>query len=120
MTIITDKGIVNLVNLTPHQVNYIERGEVKLSISGCNNPPRVEEQINGQEHLEVEGRYNIKIHNAKNVFVKNLPEEQENTYYIVSRIIAEYSDREDLLVPHEFIKNPEGEIIGCKSFKKVM
>lgn len=119
MRIITDKGVKELINLTPHKINYYDNNKIQFSLSSCTNPPRVEERLDSQETLEVNGSYKIRIHNARNISIGNIPPEKEGRYYIVSRIIAEYSDRDDLLVPHDLVRNEEGMVIGCNSFKKV-
>ena len=48
---------------------------------------------------------------------KDMPEEREGVYYIVScRVAAVLSSRSDLLVPYGIVKNRRGEITGCVGF----
>lgn len=119
MQLITDKGQVEIINLTPHTVNLIRQNKKVLTIPGEGNPPRVEEKIEAKEHLTVNGDYDIPIYTANNEYVAKLPKKEKGVYYIVSRIIAEYSDRDDLLVPHGLIRDTKGNVVGCSSFKKV-
>ena len=45
-----------------------------------------------------------------------LPEYDRNILYIVSQIVkAACPERQDLLVPSEFVRDANGVIIGCKS-----
>jgi|AntRauTorcE11897_2_1112592.scaffolds.fasta_scaffold06293_5 hypothetical protein len=119
MRLITDKGQIEFINLTPHDINLIRGNNTVLTLSRAINPPRVEERVESQEHLTVNGSYDIPIYQARNEYVAKLPEKREGYYYIVSRIIAEYSERDDLLVPHGLVRDSNGNIIGCSSFKKV-
>ena len=46
----------------------------------------------------------------------NLPEPEGDTYYIVSGLIkSAFPEREDLLVPVDFVRDEKGVVLGCKS-----
>ncbi len=52
--------------------------------------------------------------------VENLPEPKEDTYYIVSALVANAAkDRSDLLIPTHMVRNEAGQPIGCLDFSKV-
>ena len=121
MYIITDRGRKNFINLTPHTITLLdEHGNEIFDLGGVNPPPRVEEVKTGVEEVEVNGNNAFKIYTSKNIGVNGLPAPQEDTYYIVSRIVAEYAeDRDDLLVPDEFVRDSNGRIIGARAFKKI-
>ena len=52
--------------------------------------------------------------------VDNLPDQQEDTYYIVSAMVAQACpDRHDLLIPAHMVRNAEGRILGCLAFSRV-
>ena len=121
MEIITNKGKLNLKNLTPHSIDVLNgRDEVVFTLSANNNPPRVQENIYGQEEYLINGGQRLNIYTAYNEDVDRLPTKKEGVYYIVSRIVAEqYVERDDLLVPHELVRDEDGNIIGARSFKKI-
>lgn len=121
MELITDKGKIEIKNLTPHSIDVLNgRDEVVFTLSGSNNPPRVQENIYGQEEFLINGGQSLNIFIAHNDSVDKLPQKQEGVYYIVGRIIAEqFKERDDLLVPHEFVRDEDGDILGCRSFKLI-
>lgn len=45
--------------------------------------------------------------------IENLPEQQCDTIYIVSRTVAEASGREDLVFPTDFKRDENGRIVAC-------
>lgn len=52
--------------------------------------------------------------------VENLPDEEENVYLIVSRVVAQACpNRSDLLITDQTILDNEGHIIGYVSFTRV-
>ena len=57
----------------------------------------------------------IKVTRVRPVEVTGLPDPKPNTYYIVSREVADYLyERDDLLIPGELAYNQHNEIIGYK------
>jgi len=121
MYVITDEGRKNFINLTPHTITLLdEHGNEIFDLGGVNPSPRVEEVKTGVKEVQVNGSSMFKIYTSKNVGVNGLPAPKEDTYYIVSRIVAEYAeDRDDLLVPDEFVRDSEGRIIGARAFKQI-
>ncbi len=50
--------------------------------------------------------------------VEGLPEPEEGTYLIVSRMVASaLPGRRDLVVPADLVRNGKGEVIGCRAFE---
>ncbi|MCP4665230.1 MAG: hypothetical protein GY849_02600 [Deltaproteobacteria bacterium] len=103
---------MNLINLTPHPINVVDKqGENILSLPKCEVAPRLK-----QTSKVIGNINNIPI--TKTFFgeVENLPEKKEETFLIVSRLIMiACTDRDDLVVPNEIVRNKEGQIIACKS-----
>lgn len=51
----------------------------------------------------------------------SLPPEKRGTVYIVSMITAlAYPERTDFLVPGQKVRDEQGRIIGCKSFRMII
>ena len=102
----------SIINLTPHDVTVVGiDGRVMVRIA----PEAVSARCGN--HIEVVGEVNgIPI--TKTVYSKTygLLPEQEDTYYIVSRYVAEQNpDRHDLLIPNELVRDEAGNVVGCKS-----
>ena len=52
--------------------------------------------------------------------IRSMPQELPNTFYIVSRLVAElYPERNDLLMVNGLIKQ-SGKTIGCRSLAKTV
>ena len=70
----------------------------------------------------VNSQTNHKYHIFKMEYgqVDNLPKEKEETYYIVSALVAQaVKNRHDLLVPTHMVRNKEGQILGCLNFSQI-
>ena len=107
----TDDTQETILNYTPHTVNIIDTEGNKLQ----DFPPTGEARC--QQSTVVAGTIgDIPITSTSFGFVVGLPNEQEGTYYIVSRLIRQVlPNRADLLVPNEIIRDDVGRVIGCKS-----
>jgi hypothetical protein len=107
---------VNFVNLCPHDINiYTNDGQLIMRLTRNSNAPRLVERriIYG----EISG---IKVNNVRlTLDGVDLPPYIPKTYYIVSRVLAEYARRSDFLIPDELIRDEQGRIIGCTSFAVV-
>ena len=99
---------MKLINLTPHIINIITPfGVIDIPTSGtvarCSQSNEQIAVING-------------IPVTKQVFaeVVDLPEPQEGTFYIVSRLVAAaVPERVDLLIPGPLVRGETGQPIGC-------
>lgn len=104
-----------IINLTPH----------KVVIVGEDNFPIIEYPSQGiarvSQLTEPVGTINnVPLFRVSLGDVENLPEPQENTFYIVSRMVAEaLPHRKDLLIPTELVRDQEGRVIGCRGFSYV-
>ena len=113
MTIIEDGKEVKLINLTPHPLNIIQ-GEDSLELPGVplERAPRVEETI---EEIGKIGDFPIRRKSLSKKII-GLPEPEDNTYFIVSSLVAQAAkDRRDLLVPAP-VRNERGQVVGCDGF----
>lgn len=112
---------MKFVNLTPHSISIIRShtaaAETKKSIilpSGQVARCEIHKELCG--YIE-----NIPVYQTSYGEVQGLPSAQEGTVYIVSTIVAEAckEQRDDLLVPFDFLRDEAGNIIGCQAFSKV-
>lgn len=52
--------------------------------------------------------------------IVNLPEPKPDTYYIVSKMLAQACpERKDLIFPGTVVRNADGHVIGCVDFSRV-
>lgn len=52
--------------------------------------------------------------------IVNLPEPKPDTYYIVSKIVAQaWPAREDFIFPGTVVRDADGHIVGCVDFSRV-
>ena len=113
---------MKIVNLTPHDVVLIvtqENIETKVVFPKSGNIARVTEVSTPAEGVEYNG---IIIPLITTVWgnIENLPEQEADTKYLVSSIVASAAveaGRDDILVPADFIRNEEGMILGCKALR---
>ena len=129
-----------IINLTPHQINFvlpynIEIGQDEMGIpqyvteersyslppSGtvarCNVDREKKEKIID----EIDG-WEITIPVTKTRFgeVEGLPEPQEGIIYIVSNLVAQaVPDREDVFFPDDLVRDENGNVIGCRALGKI-
>lgn len=102
---------VTILNATPHAVTLMNSENQVLRVfepSGICPRCSVSRQVIG----DING-----IPVNKSIFgeVVGLPEYEEGTIYIVSRVVAEASRREDLYVVDDAVRDEAGRIIGCRA-----
>jgi hypothetical protein len=110
---------INVVNCTPHDVNLITESGNIIVFKRSGIIPRLLEQQKIISSIDING---IEINIVKKSFLEpeGLPEPQENTFYIVSALVAgACKNRDDLVVPNDVIRDEEGRIVGCKNLAKI-
>ena len=108
---------MKLINCTPHAVTVVlESGTLEIEPSGI--IPRCTQTSEQIGTVDIEGKT---IPVIKTVFgeVFDLPEKQDDTFLIVSMLVASAAQRDDLLIPADIIRDDKGRIIGCKSLARV-
>lgn len=105
---------MNIKNYTPHNINILKGNEVvvypSLGIARC---------VSQKEYLYViDG---IEIYKMFYGEVIGLPEQEDNTIFIVSKIVAEAlkGKRDDLLIVNETVKDDNNVVLYCKSLSKL-
>lgn len=110
-----EDGDLEIVNLTPHTINFVlEDGSTKaIPSSGTIARVSVQNLPNG----EILG---IPVTQTVYGEVENLPEPTDGTIYIVSSLVAQRChDRDDVFIPNEPVRDEEGRITGCRSLGRV-
>ena len=108
---------INLINLTPHDINLFDGDKLIDTIEKSDKFARAKEEKRRVDY--VNGWAVDQISYGE---VVDLPETQENTYYIVSQITAVAAKelgRTDCLIVSDIVRNDKGQIIGCRGFAKV-
>lgn len=113
---------MKIINKTPHDVNIMEEIEGMEGSVKAHKKVRVYESDGKPIRLTMETvPYDIfpdgtLLTHTTFGEVDGLPEEEEGVFYIVSQMVkSALSDRGDLLVPAEIVRDGRGVIIGCKS-----
>lgn len=109
---------MSVINLTPHTVTLID-GDLHHRIPQGGRPARcVHDTL--AEVIPITGAVvPVEVHTATRV--KNLPAPEPGVHYIVSRQVAQAlrGQRDDLLVPDDFIYNDQRHVAGCRRLVKL-
>lgn len=100
-------------NLSPHDLVIMTKsGEIIEEIPSSGNA-RVEEKRT--KTGEING---VPVYKKSYSEIRGLPPQKEDTYYYVSSLVAAHaqSERNDLLVPGEYVRDDKGRIRGITSF----
>ncbi len=102
---------MNIINCTPHVVNVVVGDKViDLAPSGV---------IELSESILISGT-EVPVYQDTYGELNDLPEQQEGTFLVVSRLVAAAAKgRNDLLVPGALIRNEAGQPIGCKGLARI-
>ncbi len=108
---------MNIINLTPHDVNIItDTGVITIPASGqvarCSTTRKVIDiiSINGIK---------VPINQVAYSQVEGLPNPAPDTLYIVSALVAQACNRQDLVIPDDSVRDEQGRIVGCRALAKV-
>ena len=109
----------HLTNLTPHDINVrMANEDAFFTIAPTGVVARCDTEYNTVEQITAGGD----VFNLRERYFnepRNLPAPQENTLFIVSRIVAEamVNKRDDLIFVDTTIKE-DNRIIGCEAFAR--
>ena len=105
---------MKFVNLTPHEVRIINGdSDIVIPTSGVVARAKVVQEL----IFNLDG---IPVY--KNVYGETigLPAPSEGVIYIVSALAAQgCSNREDVFVPNDSVRDENGKIVGCRSLARI-
>ncbi|WP_433678305.1 hypothetical protein [Nocardia sp. CA-119907] len=108
---------INLVNLTGHPIAIYRDDQIIARFPRSPTPARVNENLTPIEPLHLNG---VDIPRSRVTYTDhatNLPDPQDGTWLIVSRIVAfAHPARADLLFPVHEVRDTDGRILGCRAF----
>lgn len=104
--------MATIINMTPHPVTIVTAdGQVVNTFPKGENTIRLAVKTVAAGELD-----GVKLTKTEFGEAQGLPEFVEGTYYIVSQLVkTALSDRTDLLVPAEVVRDTNGNILGCQS-----
>jgi len=109
-------------NYTPHQVRIVDAEGNVLATFPSEGAIRVKSNqtlIGHATYDDQEDMQGIPVFATEFGDIDNLPSKQDDTVYIVSRIVkSACPERDDLVVPNELVRDSNGNIIGCQSFSR--
>jgi hypothetical protein len=111
--------VSTLINLTPHPIHLCDDDGVFLTLPPEPTPARCEERDAATAGVIDDRAPARPITVYAVVFgeTRGLPPPAPGTYFIVSRLLAEANaDRDDLLIPHQMVRDAEGKVVGCRAF----
>jgi hypothetical protein len=101
-------------NLTPHTVTIIKSTGEQIIYMPTGVIPRLSTKT-----IQVGAVDGIPITSTVFGEVQDMPEQQQDVYLIVSRmVLSALPNRSDLLVPNELVRDSKGMIVGCRSLAK--
>lgn len=107
---------MNLINLTPHTINFLDReGNDVCALGPSGDVARLStatETIGDVNGIPV----------TRTVFgpVTGLPDPQDGVGYIVSSLVASrVPDRADVFIPADSVRDSQGRIVGCRALGRV-
>ena len=107
---------MKFVNLTPHPIIFLddEKNIIKM-VEPSGQLARV--KVTKKDIREIDG---IPVKQSSFSNIEGLPEPQEGIIYLVSSLVASRcSERKDVFIPDDSVRDNEGVIIGCRSLGHV-
>lgn len=106
---------MKMVNLTPHPIAFVdEDGKVIRTIesSGTVRAHRASVKV-----YDIDG---IPVNRVIFGPITDLPEPEDGTVYIVSSLVAQgISERTDVYIVDDTVRDETGRIIGCRALARV-
>jgi len=116
--------MTKIVNLTPHTVNLIKGDSLRGPIDS-RGVARATEHLEPLAPISWDVFGDCGLHvlvpcTSKSFgAVTGLPAPENDTLYIVSQIVADACpDRTDLIVPSDIVRDPSGQVSGCRAFSR--
>ena len=105
---------MKLVNCTPHDINLAKTDGSTEAIPSCGIVPRV-----STETVELSDEFGFRLVEVIFGEIHDLPDEEENTIFIVSKICVDAApERSDLVYPTDLRRDETGRVIGCGALSR--
>lgn len=108
-----------LINLTQHTITFLGPSGEKVELPPSGAVARASLQ-RGQVAEVIFGGLTIPVYKVLPAGQAIIPPAVPGVHYVVSRLVAEVcSDRDDLLVPDDLVRDEEGRVLGCRALARV-
>ncbi len=106
-------------NLTPHEINLVGEDGKVIATFPSEGLIRLSQKSEVVDYLTLENGERIPLSKTSFGQAEGLPEEREDTIYIVSSLVCQaYPDRQDFYIPDQTVRDKEGRIVGCRSLSR--
>jgi hypothetical protein len=103
-----------LRNLTPHRMELHAAGGLVRVLEPESRWARATEAFTPTGRLP---GWDVEVGRMRYGLVRDLPDPEPCVYLVVSQVVVQACrGRSDLLVPVDLVRNPAGEVIGCRRF----
>lgn len=116
-----------LVNLTGHPVNIIGENGIRINIQPSGIVARVEQQKRTTTTRSLPLAENVSIDvlvmDCVDTRIINLPDPEPGVYYIVSTLVAQLAQREDVIAPLTDLtaeRDENNNIVGIRGFRRFL
>jgi len=100
-------------NLTPHDITIMDKKGILAIVPHCKQIARV-----ATTKTELPDIFGIPVVTTTFGELENLPEPEEGTIFIVSRLVLNACSRPDLYAPGELVRDDNGNPIGCMGLSR--
>lgn len=111
---------MNIINLTPHTITIAEKTLNAIQVKHVLNPSGLVARC-VQEKTLIDKINDIDIYKTSFGKVTDLPRQQAHTIYITSSLVASAVKgmRDDVFIPTDFLRDKQGNIIGCQALAQL-
>lgn len=112
---------MELINCTPHAIHVLNEDNVDvLVLKPSGSVPRAAQNRVQVDTLTTANGTSVPVNRSVFGQVEGLPESADGVYFVVSMLTAQAAtDRDDLLVVDDTVRDEAGRIIGCRAFSRV-
>ena len=110
---------MKIINLTPHDVKVLDAYAARIvgfyPRSGMIARVNTFTALEAPDILKCDDNPEVPFYITAFLNTEFLPAPKKDVYYIVSSVVkAANPERNDLLVPHDLVRNEDGAVIGCR------
>ena len=109
---------MSVVNLCPHPIDVLLDDDNGVTYPPSGTVARLLAHTVGERHLD--GIHHEVSLVAFTRAAVDLPDRAPGVWYVVSLPFALEHPREDLLVPYDEVRDPDGRIIGCRTLARLL
>lgn len=111
---------MDLVNLTPHQVDLLLDGGEHLVLPKCTQPLRlIEHQVGEAVALALNGT-SVRLLSIDIAGAEALPRRLPDVLYVVPQLVARsYPERDDFVYPVDLRRDEAGNVTGAAAIARV-